>query len=58
MLNCGLRQHNFHSLPWVAHAGAERTWHGRGRAQHEQGRPRGTTAVMQPSQRRGTGAGG
>lgn len=32
MLNRGLRQHNFQSLPWVAHAGAEHTWHGWGRA--------------------------
>lgn len=34
MLNCGLRQHSFQSLPWVAHAGAEHTWHGWGRVWH------------------------
>lgn len=35
MLNYGLRQHNFQPLPWVAHTGAECTWHSWGRALHE-----------------------
>lgn len=34
MLNCGLRQRSFQSLPWEAHEGAEHTWHGRDRARH------------------------
>lgn len=42
MLNCGLRQPSFQSLPWVAQAGAEHTWHGRG-----------TTAELQPCRDRG-----
>lgn len=35
MLNCGLRQHSFQSLPWVARTGAEHTRHGRSRVWHQ-----------------------